>query len=120
MAFKVTGTKAAPRLVPMWMSGDMSIPDPPIVANGIVFAVSTGEFTGATAKSGAMFTSAEKIKLHTGNAILYAFDAVTGRELFSSGNTMSSFTHFSGIAVSGGRVFVSTFDNTLYAFGLKQ
>jgi outer membrane protein assembly factor BamB len=58
--------------------------------------------------------------MHTGNAILYAFDAATGKELFSSGDTMPSFTHFSGIAVAAGHVLVTTYDNTLYSFGLKQ
>ncbi|MBC7928038.1 MAG: PQQ-binding-like beta-propeller repeat protein, partial [Bryobacteraceae bacterium] len=55
-----------------------------------------------------------------GNATLYAFDAENGKELFSSGKTISSFTHFSGLAISEGRVYVTTFDNTIYAFGLGQ
>jgi hypothetical protein len=33
---------------------------------------------------------------------------------------MPSFTHFSGIAVAAGHVLVTTYDNTLYSFGLKQ
>ncbi len=32
---------------------------------------------------------------------------------------MPSFTHFGAVAVSDGRVYASTHDSTLYAFGLK-
>ena len=120
MAFKVEDKDSNPVLTPMWMSRDMSIPDPPAVTNGVVFAVSTGEFTRQAKESGGLFSSAERAQMHTGNAILYAFDAATGKELFSSGDTMPSFTHFSGIAVAAGHVLVTTYDNTLYSFGLKQ
>ncbi len=120
MAFKVEDKDGAPALTPVWTSRDMKVPEPPVVANGVVFAVSNGEFTGQAKESGGLYTSAERVKLHTGNAVLYAFDASTGKELFSSGDTITSFTHFSGIAVASGHVFVTTYDNTLYAFGLKQ
>jgi hypothetical protein len=40
--------------------------------------------------------------------------------LFSSGTTMPGWTHFSGIAMSGGRIYVTTYDSTVYAFGLKE
>jgi outer membrane protein assembly factor BamB len=52
--------------------------------------------------------------------VLYAFDSATGKPLFSSGDTMPSFTHFSGISIASGRVYVTTFDSNIYAFGLKQ
>ena len=44
----------------------------------------------------------------------------TGKELFSSGETMPSWTHFSGIAIASGRVYVTTYDSNVYAFGLKR
>lgn len=120
MAFKVEDKDGGPALTPMWTSRDMAVPEPPVVANGVVFAVSNGEFTGQAKESGGLYSSAERIQLHKGNAVLYAFDATTGKELFSSGDAMTSFTHFSGIAVASGHVFVTTFDNTLYSFGLRQ
>jgi outer membrane protein assembly factor BamB len=55
-----------------------------------------------------------------GHAILYALDAETGKVLFSSGDTIKGFSHFSGFAVMGGRVFVGTHDGTMYAFGLGE
>jgi hypothetical protein len=56
MAFEVRldGAKDKPTLVPRWMSRDMHVPDPPVAANGVVYALQTGENTeqgrGATAK----------------------------------------------------------------------
>ncbi len=120
MAFKVEEADGKPTLMPAWISRDMNVPDPPIVANGVVYAVSTGEFTRQWKPDGGLFNSKERAAQHTGNAILYAFDSATGKELFSSGKTMPGWTHFSGIAISGGKIFVTTYDSTVYAFGLKQ
>ena len=50
--------------------------------------------------------------------MLYALDAETGKELYSSGNQISSFNHFSGLTVANGRVYINTYDGTLYCFGL--
>ncbi len=33
---------------------------------------------------------------------------------------MPAFTHFGGLAVANGHVFMTTYDNTLWAYGLKQ
>ena len=67
-----------------------------------------------------LYNSAERAAKHVGHAVLYAFDATTGKELYSSGETMPSWTHFSGISISGGKVFVTTYDSNVYAFGLKE
>ena len=42
----------------------------------------------------------------------------TGRELWSSGNQITSFSHFSGITVANGRVYIGTYDGTMYCFGV--
>ena len=52
------------------------------------------------------------------NAILYAFDAETGKELFRS--ELDSFNHFNNPVVAGGTVYATTWDGKLYAFGLKK
>ena len=54
------------------------------------------------------------------NAVLYALDAETGRELYSSNKLIPSFTHFNEPVVAGGQVYVCTWDGTVYAFGLKK
>jgi outer membrane protein assembly factor BamB len=120
MAFRIEEKDGKPVVSPAWISRDMNLPEPPIVAGGLVFAISNGEFARQSKGDGALFSSAERIAKHVGNTVLYAFDAATGKQLFSSGDTMPSFTHFSGISISGGRVFVTTFDSNVYAFGVKE
>ncbi|MBC7926760.1 MAG: PQQ-binding-like beta-propeller repeat protein [Bryobacteraceae bacterium] len=120
MAFRVEEKDGKPTLTPGWRSRDLGVPEAPIVANGIVFALSSGENTRQVSEAGALYPSKFRADNAIGNATLYAFDAENGKELFSSGKTISSFTHFSGLAISEGRVYVTTFDNTIYAFGLGQ
>jgi outer membrane protein assembly factor BamB len=119
MAFKVEEKDGKPVLTPAWISRDMNVPEPPVVANGIVFAISSGENVRQANASGGLLSSEERASTST-HATLYAFDAETGKELFTSDKTMPAFTHFGGLAVSNGRVFMTTYDCTLYAYGLKQ
>jgi len=117
MAFEVRldADKGTPMLAPVWISRDMHVPDPPVVANGVVYALQTGENTeqgrGATAKTRSTPVS---------HAILYALDGATGKQLYSSENLIDSWTHFSEPVVAAGQVYVSTWDGRLYAFGLKK
>jgi outer membrane protein assembly factor BamB len=119
MAFRVEGKPGQPSLTPAWISRDLNVPEPPIVANGVVLALSSGEDVRQADMSGKGLGAAERVH-GSGKAVLYAFDAETGKELFSSGDTISSFTHFCGIALSNGRVFVTAWDGTVYAFGIKD
>jgi outer membrane protein assembly factor BamB len=115
MAFEVVLDNGKLSVIPTWRSRDMHVPDPPVVANGVVYAIQTGENTeqgrGATAKVRATPVT---------NEVLYAFDAATGKELFSSKQTIPSWAHFTEPVVAGGKVFVATWDAKIYAFGLKQ
>jgi outer membrane protein assembly factor BamB len=120
MAFKVEVKDGKPALTPAWMSRNMSYPEPVVIANGLVFALSNGENVKQVDSSGRILTSKERADAPTGNATLYVFDAETGKELFSSGSTMPGFSHFSAPVVSGGRVYVVTWDDTVYAYGLGQ
>lgn len=115
MAFRLAVENEKPALVPAWMSRDMHVPDPPAVANGVVFVVSTGENT----LQGGYFPPEVRAKPHS-HAILYALDAATGKELYSSGDQIDSFAHFGGLAISKGRVYFCTWDAKVYAFGLKN
>jgi outer membrane protein assembly factor BamB len=119
MAFKVEDKDGKPTLAPAWISRDLNVPEPPVVAGGVVFAISSGEYVRQAKDSGGLFTSEDRVKAST-HATLYAFDAETGKELFSSADTMPAFTHFGGLAIANGRVFMTTYDNTLWAYGLKQ
>ena len=47
-------------------------------------------------------------------------ESPTGDELYSSGDQITSFNHFSGLTVANGRVYIGTYDGTLYCFGLEE
>jgi outer membrane protein assembly factor BamB len=113
MAFEVRmdTDSGKPVLEPVWASRDMHTPDPPVVANGVVYALQTGRNATETRSAG---------KQPGTNAVLYALDAETGRQLYSSENLIDSFMHFSEPVVAGGKVFVCTWDGKVYAFGLKR
>ncbi len=118
MAFRVEVKEGKPVLTAGWNSRDMSLPEPVVIANGLVFALANGENARQVDSGGRLLTSQERATTPTGNAILYALDAETGRELYSSGKTIPGWTHFSGLAISNGRVYVVTHDGWVYAFGL--
>jgi outer membrane protein assembly factor BamB len=119
IAFKLTEAGGKMELTPAWLSRDMMTAEPPVVANGVVFVLAAGEFTAqANDADGGLYSSEERIK-HSIPAKLYALDAVTGKELYSSGEQVGSFLHQAGIAVAGGRVIFGTFDGTIYCFGLE-
>lgn len=113
MAFRVGASAGAqtPTLEPMWVSGDFNLPDPPIIANGVVFELSTGE--NADQK-------AEDRTKNTRPGVLYALDAKTGAVLFTSGGLIHSWVHFSGLALADGQVYVVDHDSWVYCFGLSQ
>jgi hypothetical protein len=119
MAFRVEEKDGRPVLAPAWISRNMDVPEPPVVANGVVLAISSGENVRQVNSEGRILTSQERASTPRGNATLYAFDAATGKELYSSGKAMPGFTHFSGTGVAGGRVYASTWDGTVWAFSVE-
>ncbi len=111
-AWKLTDRAGQLALQPAWVSRDLTSPLPPVVVNGVVFAVSSGEYRPADPKT----PIAQRVQ-RSKPAVLYALDGATGRELWSSGSTITSFVHSGGLSVGGARVYVSGFDGTQYAFG---
>jgi len=97
VAFRVEDKDGKPSLTPAWASRDMVSPEPPVTTGGIVFALSTGG---------------------NSNAILYALDGATGKELYSSGTQVTAPGNRTGMTVANGRVFFTTTDNTLWGFGI--
>ncbi len=119
-AFKVEERDGVPQLIPAWISRDMNRAEPPVIANGIVFTYGNGENTDqARFDVGLTNTTEERIAGST-HAVLYALDARTGKELWSSGDQITSWNHFSGLSIANGRVYIGTFDGNLYCFGLQQ
>jgi outer membrane protein assembly factor BamB len=119
VALKVEEQNGKTVLVPAWMSRDMNLAEPPVIANGVVYAYGNGEDTiQASPEEGLLAnTSVKRIQGST-HAVIYALDAETGKELWSSGDTIKSFAHFTGLSVANGRVYLGTFDSILYSFGL--
>ena len=118
VAFKLEEKGGKLQLTPAWMSRDMNHAEPPVIANGVVFAYGSGEnTTQAYPDRGLADLSPLRIAAST-HATLYALDADTGKELYSSGDQITSFAHFGGLSVANGRVYLGTFDSVLYCFGL--
>ena len=119
VAFKLVEKNGAPELEPAWLSRDMMTSEPPVVSNGVVFVLAGGEFTGqANDEVGGLYSAEERIKRSV-PAKLFALDAVTGKELYSSGDIVKSFLHQAGLSVAGDKVIFGTFDGTIYCFGIK-
>ena len=81
---------------PAWTSRAIAAPLKPLVINGVLFAASSGT--------------------RTAPAVLYAIDATSGKELWTSGKTITSAAR-GGLSGGGGNVYVPGADGTLYAFG---
>ena len=117
-AFKVEDKNGTPELAPAWISRDMKRGEPVVIANGMVFGYGSGEETKqAWPDIGLQFDSTIRAEKGT-HATIYILDAQTGKELWSSGSQMHQWNHFSGITVANGRVYLGTYDGTLYCFGL--
>jgi outer membrane protein assembly factor BamB len=114
MAFEVVADPATgkPTLAPRWMSREMHAPEPPTAANGVVYVLLSGKTSDESRGAVEAPAGVEP------NAVLYALDAQTGQELYSSKNLIPSFTHFNEPVVVGGQVYVCTWDGKIYAFGL--
>ncbi len=126
MAFTVAidPTSRKPTLIPRWISGDFDVPEPVAIANGVLFALSTGENTQQTIGAKVIYHGQKTLtdqqrSQHTHNAVLYALDSQTGKVLYQSGDTMRSWVHFSGLAVADGMVYAVDHNSNVYCFGLK-
>jgi outer membrane protein assembly factor BamB len=80
----------------------MIAPAPVVIANGIVFALATGDSNN---------------KKNSRPAVLYALDSATGKELYSSQSIVRSFSHNGGLALANRRIYFTTHDNAVYCFG---
>jgi outer membrane protein assembly factor BamB len=112
VAWKVADQNGTPSLQPGWTSRDMVSPLPPMIINGVVFAVSSGEFRSSDLK----MTAAQRAQRST-PAVLYAVDSANGKELWNSGKTMTSFIHGGGLSGGSSQIYLGTYDGTFYAFG---
>ena len=96
-AFRINFKGSGTTIERAWTSQKMTSPRTPVIVNGVVFALGGGNAST--------------------NAVLYALDPQTGRELWSSGSTITSMAS-AGLSAGTGQVYVVTTDNTVYAFGI--
>jgi hypothetical protein len=114
VAFTLVEQNGVPTLQPQWTSRDLAAAVTPVVVNGVVFALASGELTGSGA------TTAAQRAQRSSPAVLYALDGTTGKELWTSGNSITSYVPGTGPSAGDSQVYVVTADGTLYAFGVPM
>jgi outer membrane protein assembly factor BamB len=133
MAFKVAEDGRKLSLQPQWTSRDLNIASPPVVANGIVYALQTAESTVQVPKDvfnadgsrkpgwNPEMNAVNRIVTPHSTMTLFAFDAETGKELWSSKKVMDGNTvHFTQPVVALGKLFAVDHAGHVWAFGLKK
>lgn len=102
-------------LLPGWASRDLVAPLTPTIINGVVIATSSGEFRSNDAKLTAAMRAAR-----SGKAVIYLLDGTTGKELWNSGTTVTSFARSNALSGGMGQFYLTTHDGTIYAFGFSM
>src|SRR5262245_21439950 len=115
VAWKIVEQNGALALEPGWASRDLVSPLTPTIINGVVFVTSSGEFRSSDPR----VTAAERAK-RSSRAVLYALDGTTGKELWNSGTTITSFTRGGVLSGGVGQIYLTTYDSTIYAFGFPM
>lgn len=95
VAMKLDETR--PSLVAGWTASNLASPATPVIVNGVVFVLEQRPA-----------------------AILHAYDGKTGKELWSSGKTMTAPASPGSFWSAFGQIYVGTTDGTLYAFGFTD
>jgi outer membrane protein assembly factor BamB len=96
-ALRVTEPSAPPSTPRGWTASNLTSPATPIVVNGVAFVLERGT-----------------------TAVLHAYEGTTGKELWSSKQTMTSAAAPGSFWSAFGQVYVGTADGTLYAFGFAD
>jgi outer membrane protein assembly factor BamB len=110
VAMKVVEAGGKLSLEPGWVSRDLDEPITPLIVNGVVFAVATGRPASAGPGGEAR-----------GNpAVLYALNGTTGKELWNSGRTITSFVTDHSFWAGNDQINVGTYDGNVYAFGFTM
>ena len=99
-AWKLTIDDGRGSLEKGWTSPAMDHPLPPIVVNGVVFALDGGD--------------------PSGTATLHALEGTNGRSLWNSGDSIGASARGHTLSSGPGHVFLTTSDSAVYAFGLPM
>ena len=102
VAFKIEGGEK-PALTTGWTSRSLTAPAAPLIVNNVVFAMSSGRPAGGTGAGTP--------------AVLYALNATTGKDIWTSGTTLKSYMPGRALWTSNSQVYVGGNDGAVYAFG---
>ena len=111
-AWKLSGKGDLVALNADWLSRDLISPLPPMILNGVVFAVSSGEY-----HSDDPAVTASQRAQRSSRAVIFALDGATGKRLWDSGKSITSFVHSGAISGGANQIYLTTYDENLYAFG---
>ena len=114
VAFKLVDADGRLTLAPGWRSPNLVSALAPLVVNGMVVAVSSGEYREGPATLGASERRQRSVP-----AKLYVLDAASGKSLWNSGLTITSSAR-ARMAAGAGQVYLVTADNQLFAFGIPM
>ena len=98
VGMKLTEADGKLAFAKVWTSGDMVNPMAPVLTGDMAFVLDAGR--GKT------------------NARFYALDATTGKEIFTTGQQVTAPAQATGLTIVNARVYFTTTDNTLWAFGV--
>ena len=109
------------------MSHDMDQADEAVYTNGVLFVDAAGEDTWQLPYDIAYDETplppgggSTKRIAGSRHATIYALDASTGKELWSSGDQITSWTHGGGMSAVNGRAYIGTWDGYFYCFGIAK
>lgn len=114
VAWKLVEQNGTPTLQPGWATRDLTSPLTPTIINNVVFVTSSGEFRTSDKTPAALRAA------RSGKAVIYALDGATGKELWNSGTTITSFAHGGAISGGMGQIYLTTYDGTIYTFGFPM
>jgi outer membrane protein assembly factor BamB len=115
VAWKIVEQNGAVALQPGWASRDLVSPLTPTIINNVVFVTSSGEFRTDDGK----VTAAQRAA-RSSRAVVYALDGTTGKELWTSGTTVTSFARGGALSGGMGQIYLTTYDGMIYAFGFPM
>jgi|SoiMethySBSTD1v2_1073268.scaffolds.fasta_scaffold31399_2 outer membrane protein assembly factor BamB len=131
-AYKLEERAGKWQLTPAWLSPNMDLGEEVVIANGVVFAYGGGEDAtqvvqdaawdepGGPRYGGGLSSGPVRRIPNSRHSTLFALDGQTGKALWTSGDQIASWNHFSGISVANGRAYIATFDGMLYCFGIAR
>jgi hypothetical protein len=96
-ALRVDEGRGVAMVRPQWRASDLAGPGTPLIVNGVIFVLERGS-----------------------TAVLHAYDGTTGKELWTSGKTMTAAAAPGSFWSAFGQIYVGTTDGTLYAFGFDD